>query len=199
MLLLCPSWLSWRTLHFLCHFSENLCFCTTLLSITLIYPSVFDSMSLLERVSQYSASLEVKGWISPSCFNLSITCPKVGVADYITSEHVLKRTAMLDIYFSLAWEIQLIPFNQSITGCSKFRGIGDIAVMNCLLFSEHVISCSRTGSDGKTISFSEEESYPLGNHMSAQEQDSLWFPLGMFLLLLPPYSVTSQMSFRCLM
>lgn len=80
---------------------------------------------------------------------------------------------MLDIYFSLAWEMQLIPFNQSVTGCSKFRSTGDIAVMNCLLFSEHVMSFSRTGSDGKAISFSEEESYPLGNRMSAQEQDSL--------------------------
>lgn len=127
-------------------------------SITFIYPSVYDSMSLLEEVSQYSAYLQVKdliGWTSPSCFNLSMTCLKAG--DFITSEHILKRTAVLDIYFSLAWETQLIPFNQSPSGCSKIRGIWDIAVMNCLLFSEHAVPFGRASSDGSTVSILSEK------------------------------------------
>lgn len=80
-------------------------------------------------------------------------CLKAGVADYITPEHILERTAVLDIYFSLAWEIQLIPFNQSTSECSKCRSIWDFAVMNCLLFSEHIMAFSRT--DENTVSFSE--------------------------------------------
>lgn len=68
---------------------------------------------------------------------------------------------MLDIYFSLAWEIQLIPFNQSPSGCSKYRGIWDIAVMNCLLFSEHAMPFIRAGSDKNKASFSEKKSYLL--------------------------------------
>lgn len=59
---------------------------------------------------------------------------------------------MLDIYFSLSWEMQLIPFNQSPTGCSQNRGIWDIAVMNQLLFSECAMSCSRADTDGNAIS-----------------------------------------------
>lgn len=84
-------------------------------------------------------------WLSiPSCFGLSMACLKAGVADYITPEHILERTAVLDIYFSLAWEIQLIPFNQSTSEHSKCRGIWDFAVMNCLLFSDHILAFSRT-------------------------------------------------------
>lgn len=156
----CPSWVSCKTLHF-CVISVKNSVPAKLLPITLIYPNVCDSMSLLEEVLQYSAYLQVKdliGWTSPSCFDLSMTCLKAGVADCITSEHILKRTAMLDIYFSLAWEIQLIQFNQSPTGCFKHRGIWDIAVMNCPLFSEHAMQFRRAGSDGNTVSFSEKKS-----------------------------------------
>lgn len=56
---------------------------------------------------------------------------------------------MLDIHFSLAWEIQLIPFNQSRSEC-----FWDFAVMNCVLFSQHIMPFSRT--DENTISLSEQ-------------------------------------------
>lgn len=110
----------------LCHRSENPMFPHTPLSITLICPSVSDSMSLLEEVSEYPAYLEVKdliGWMSPHCFDLSVTRLQAGAADCITSEHTLRRTAVLDIYFSLSWEMQLILSNQGPTGCSQYRGI----------------------------------------------------------------------------
>lgn len=77
----------------LCHCSEKSMVLQTPFPITLICPSVSDSMSLLEEVSECSAYLEVKDLIG--CFDLSITCLKAGVADCITSEHILRRTAVL--------------------------------------------------------------------------------------------------------
>lgn len=147
----CPSCLCWEPLHFGTIAVEN----SVPAKIPPPLPQCVQWMSFRRGVTIFSI-FDSKGpnWLHPpSCFDLSMTCLKAGVADSITSELILERTAVLDIYFSLAWEIQLIPFNQSTSECSKCRGIWDFAVMNCLLFSEHIISFSRT--DENTVSLSE--------------------------------------------
>lgn len=57
-----PSWLSWKAVRF-CVISGNNYVPAKLLPITFIYPSAYDSMSLLEEVLQYSAYLQVKDLI----------------------------------------------------------------------------------------------------------------------------------------
>lgn len=71
--------------------------------------------------------------------------------------------------------------------------------MNWLLFSEHSVSFSRADTDGNIIMYSEEESHPLRNPPPGHKQNTLQLPLQKSLHSLPPYSLTSQMSFRCLM
>jgi len=65
---------------------------------------------------------------------------------------------MLGIYFALAWEIRLIPFNRSPSGCSKDTGIWGIAVMNCFL---GVQRRSAEQAPGEIQPFSEKKRYLL--------------------------------------